>query len=58
MCKLLRIWNLYEVNFFWGGAKDKQKIHWITWDQVLADKKQEGLDIGSLVSFNFSLLQK
>ena len=41
----------------WGGTNIDRKLHWIAWDQILADKKYGGLDIGSLVSLNFSLLQ-
>nr|KAJ0197750.1 hypothetical protein LSAT_V11C700384640 [Lactuca sativa] len=47
-----------ELKALRSGTNNNRKLHWIAWDQVLADKKHGGLDIGSLVSLNFSLLLK
>lgn len=33
-------------------------MSWIKWESVLTSKSHGGLDIGSLVSFTFALLQK
>ena len=45
-----------RAKFFWGGTEDEKKMTWIKWDQVLAKPERGGLDIGSLVSFNLSLI--
>ncbi|GKF63090.1 hypothetical protein Tco_0183144 [Tanacetum coccineum] len=45
-------------NYFWGGNSEKRKMAWINWDVVMASHSQGGLDIGSLVGFNLSLLLK
>ena len=43
---------------FWGGDETKRKIHWIKWENVLIEKSQGGLDIGSLEALNIALMQK
>ncbi|XP_071728933.1 uncharacterized mitochondrial protein AtMg00310-like [Rutidosis leptorrhynchoides] len=47
-----------KAQFFWGGCKEKRKMAWIKWDQILASREKGGLGIGSLLSFNLSLLLK
>lgn len=57
----VRIGKILEVacaNFFGGRDEDNRKMSWIKWDAVLADRKHGGLYIGSLVAFNFHLIQK
>lgn len=58
VCESCKSFGSSKKSISCGGSKDNRKLHWISWDQVLADKTHGGLDIGSLVSFNFSLLQK
>ncbi|XP_071708950.1 uncharacterized mitochondrial protein AtMg00310-like [Rutidosis leptorrhynchoides] len=45
-----------RARFFWGGSKEKRKMAWIKWDQVLASREKGGLDIDSIQSFNQALL--
>ncbi|GJU87889.1 RNA-directed DNA polymerase, eukaryota, reverse transcriptase zinc-binding domain protein [Tanacetum coccineum] len=47
-----------RCRFFWGGSEGNKKMAWIKWDNVLAPLEYGGLGIGSLLSFNFALLQK
>lgn len=42
--------------FFWGADLEDTCMHWVRWDRVLADKKEDGIGIGSLFSFNRALL--
>nr|GEU88949.1 retrovirus-related Pol polyprotein from transposon TNT 1-94 [Tanacetum cinerariifolium] len=44
--------------FSWGSKESSQKIHWISWNTVLAHKNNGGLGIGSLYSLNQALIQK
>lgn len=44
--------------FFWGEDEGDRKLHWINWDVVLANQIKDGLDIGSLDTFNKDLLIK
>nr|KAJ0196777.1 hypothetical protein LSAT_V11C700381330 [Lactuca sativa] len=44
--------------FLWGGCEDKRKIHWVSWDKVLADKSEGGLGVGSIRALNVGLLIK
>ncbi|KAL4563484.1 hypothetical protein LXL04_027527 [Taraxacum kok-saghyz] len=47
-----------RTRFFWGGSDTERKLAWIEWGAVLAPKDMGGLDVGSLVSFNLSLVMK
>ncbi|GJU30484.1 putative RNA-directed DNA polymerase, eukaryota, reverse transcriptase zinc-binding domain protein [Tanacetum coccineum] len=47
-----------RANFFWGGAIVSKKIAWVKWSNVLSSFDKGGLGVGSLKSFNFSLLKK
>ncbi|GJR66188.1 putative RNA-directed DNA polymerase [Tanacetum coccineum] len=44
--------------FFWGVNANERKIMWIRWDQMVLDKKNGGLGIGSIKAKNMSLLGK
>ncbi|XP_023759766.1 uncharacterized protein LOC111908165 [Lactuca sativa] len=44
--------------FLWGASVDKKKIHWVSWDRVVAPKEMGGLWIGTIKSLNISLLMK
>ncbi|XP_023729370.1 uncharacterized protein LOC111877058 [Lactuca sativa] len=44
--------------FLWGGSEEQTKIHWVTWEKVIADKKLGGLGVGSLKALNTSLIVK
>lgn len=28
--------------FLWGGCKEKRKVHWVAWENVIAPKDMEG----------------
>lgn len=43
---------------WWSSSKDKHKIPWMAWKKVTASKKDEGLGIRDLKSFNIALLGK
>ncbi|XP_071699246.1 uncharacterized protein [Rutidosis leptorrhynchoides] len=47
-----------RARFFWGGCKEKRKMAWIKWEQTIASLENGGLGIGSILSFNLSLLLK
>ena len=45
--------------FLWGGTDvKKKKIHWVDWTNVVADKKEGGLGVGTLKAQNVALLTK
>lgn len=44
--------------FLWGGDKSKGKIHWVSWDKVVAPKSEGGLGVGTICTLNTSLLVK
>ncbi|GJZ62759.1 RNA-directed DNA polymerase, eukaryota, reverse transcriptase zinc-binding domain protein [Tanacetum coccineum] len=44
--------------FFLGGSHEARKLAWIKWKNVLSSYDNGGLNIGSLKSFNLTLLQK
>ncbi|GJV26892.1 hypothetical protein Tco_1383340 [Tanacetum coccineum] len=45
-------------HFFWGRNSGQRKMAWVNWDSVMASYSRGGLNIGSLESFNLSLLLK
>nr|GEZ14506.1 RNA-directed DNA polymerase, eukaryota [Tanacetum cinerariifolium] len=47
-----------RASFFWGSTIDNKKMAWIKWSNILPSFDKGGLNIGSLKSFNFALLQK
>ncbi|GKD59513.1 putative RNA-directed DNA polymerase, eukaryota, reverse transcriptase zinc-binding domain protein, partial [Tanacetum coccineum] len=47
-----------RASFFWGGGREKRKMAWIKWDNILASFDIGGLEIRSLKAFNLDLLQK
>ena len=44
--------------FLWGGDDSKRKIHWVSWDKVVAPKSEGGLGVGTIRTLNTSLLVK
>ncbi|GJW62013.1 hypothetical protein Tco_0111348 [Tanacetum coccineum] len=54
---ILKSLESLRAKFFWGG-QDSKKLIWIKWANVLSCFEKEGLNIGSLKSFNLALLQK
>lgn len=42
--------------FFRGADLDDRRMHWVSWDKILAPKEVGGLGIGSLYAFNRALL--
>lgn len=44
--------------FLWGGNEEKQKIHWVSWEKVIASKELWGLGVGSIRALNVALLVK
>lgn len=45
-------------NFFVGRELDEKKLTWISWNTVLASKKDGALGVSSLFSLNMALLFK
>nr|GEZ65918.1 RNA-directed DNA polymerase, eukaryota, reverse transcriptase zinc-binding domain protein [Tanacetum cinerariifolium] len=54
---ILKSLERLRVKVFWGG-QDSKKLIWIKWAYVLSSFEKKGLNIGSLKSFNLTLLQK
>nr|KAJ0210922.1 hypothetical protein LSAT_V11C400217930 [Lactuca sativa] len=44
--------------FLWGGDENNRKIHWVSWDKIVAPKSEGGLGVGSIRTLNTSLLVK
>lgn len=44
--------------FLWSSDGDKSKIHWVSWQTVIAPKCRGGLRVGSLKIQNHTLLAK
>lgn len=47
-----------RMRFLWGGTDMKNKIHWVKWAKVVADKKESGLGVGALKAQNVTILTK
>lgn len=43
-------------NFFVGGDLDERKLTWISWNKVMASKKDGGLGVSSFLALNRALL--
>ncbi|XP_071695740.1 uncharacterized mitochondrial protein AtMg00310-like [Rutidosis leptorrhynchoides] len=54
--KVIRTIESLRARFFWGGNLGTRKMAWVKWDLILASHEKGGLGIGSLNSFNLSLL--
>nr|KAJ0219093.1 hypothetical protein LSAT_V11C300139740 [Lactuca sativa] len=44
--------------FLWGGCDERKKIHWVSWEKVLAAKEDGGLGVGSIQALDIVLLMK
>ena len=42
----------------WGGSKGQSKIHWVSWNKIIANKTAGGLGVGSIKAFNTALIIK
>ncbi|KAL4582801.1 hypothetical protein LXL04_007360 [Taraxacum kok-saghyz] len=47
-----------RARFFLGGTENSRKIAWVKWENVITSIANGGLNIGSLASFNMSILLK
>lgn len=47
-----------KARFFWGAYLGKRRTHKVSWDRVLASKKEGGLGVGSLFAYNKALIFK
>lgn len=45
-------------HFLWGGDEAKWKIHWVSWDKVVASNSAGGLGVGSIRALNIGLIVK
>lgn len=45
-------------NFLWGGSEGNSKIHWVSWNKIIANKSDGGLGVGSIKAFNTALIVK
>nr|GEW78569.1 RNA-directed DNA polymerase, eukaryota, reverse transcriptase zinc-binding domain protein [Tanacetum cinerariifolium] len=57
---LLLIEESIRASFFRGGEgfRDRKKMAWVKWGNVMASLDKGGLRVGSLKAFNLALLQK
>ncbi|GJZ17745.1 putative RNA-directed DNA polymerase, eukaryota, reverse transcriptase zinc-binding domain protein [Tanacetum coccineum] len=55
---VLKAMKRIRAMFFLGESQDSKKLAWVKWSNVLSSFDKGGLGIGSLKSFNLSLLQK
>nr|XP_043633384.1 uncharacterized protein LOC122604565 [Erigeron canadensis] len=44
--------------FLWGSMDEKRKIHWVSWDRVIAPKFSDGLRLDSIQDINDSMFVK
>lgn len=44
--------------FLWGGCDDRKRIHWVSWEKVIAAKGDGGVGVGSIKALNIGLLIK
>ncbi|KAL0284767.1 UNVERIFIED_CONTAM: putative mitochondrial protein [Sesamum calycinum] len=54
---LLQEFQALAANFFWHDG-DRQRIHWLAWDQMCSSKLEGGLGFRNLEAFNLALLAK
>ena len=57
-CKVIKELETLTSRFLWGGSKEVQKIHWVSWDRVCTPKKCGGLELSKLKFINVALLVK
>ncbi|XP_071740498.1 uncharacterized protein [Rutidosis leptorrhynchoides] len=55
---ILKVLESKRRKFFWGGSSNDNKINWIKWDQIILPYEKGGLNVGSLLAKNISLLCK
>ena len=55
---LLKEITSYMTNFWWASVKDKHKIPWIGWNKITKSKRDGGLGMRNMESFNIALLAK
>lgn len=48
--------KVIRARFFWGADLAERHMHWVRWDKVLAIKDKGGLGVGSLFSFNRTMM--
>ncbi|KAJ9549508.1 hypothetical protein OSB04_022051 [Centaurea solstitialis] len=56
--KVINTLESFRCHFFWGGDKEKKKICWMSWKDVISPMEFGGLGVGSLRSLNLALLAK
>nr|GEX66747.1 RNA-directed DNA polymerase, eukaryota, reverse transcriptase zinc-binding domain protein [Tanacetum cinerariifolium] len=55
---VFKIQESFRASFFWGSIKDKKKLAWIKWSNILASFDKGGLGVGGIKAFNISLIYK
>ncbi|GKA15791.1 RNA-directed DNA polymerase, eukaryota [Tanacetum coccineum] len=55
---ILNEMEMIRCNFFKGADPSERKISWVSWDKVLASKKNGGLGVSSFHALNRALLLK
>lgn len=46
------------ANFWWRGNKDKDGMHWVSWQKMKRSKKTRGLEFQDLLAFKLAYLAK
>ncbi|GLT47960.1 hypothetical protein SLA2020_216110 [Shorea laevis] len=55
---VIKLLDKIRRDFLWGGGEERNKIRWVKWDTVCKSKKEGGLGVRDLRTFNLALMGK
>ncbi|GLT52165.1 hypothetical protein SLA2020_255190 [Shorea laevis] len=56
--QVLNLISLIQRRFLWGGNEEKNKISWVKWERVCRSRREGGLGVKDVGTFNLALLGK